>query len=387
VEGKFNSGLRNGARDKSHMRGRISPPCRITARDVAAFAGVSASAVSRTFTKGASVSPAIRNKVVDAARRLGYRPNLLARSLTTKRTELIGLIFNNFENPLFLEIFDHFTRGLQQRGLRPLLANLTEGEPSDGALNMLLQYSVDGVIVASSTLHRNLLKACAEARLPAVQAFGRPAARTGANVVAADNVQGGRVAADLFCERGYRRVAFLGGPMEATSTEDRLEGFRERLLEEGLRPAAEVYGDSFSYAAARTLMRQLIQSGGIDGVFCGDDILAIGAIDACRDFGISAPADIGIVGFDDMPMAAWRAYNLTTVRQPVADIIGTAIELIVSIVDQPERPAASRLFACEAVVRGTLRPASRERNPSACGHAVLPAIKKPARLGRQTWPR
>jgi DNA-binding LacI/PurR family transcriptional regulator len=352
VEGKFDSDPKN------RVRARVSPQSRVTARDVAALAGVSASAVSRAFTKGASVSRNMRNKVVDAAQVLGYRPNLLARSLTTKRTELIGLISNNFENPLYLEIFDHFTRRLQQRGLRPLLVNLTEGEPADGALSMLLQYSVDGVIVASSSLHRKLLKACAKARLPAVQAFGRPAGRTRANVVAADNVQGGRVAADLFCERGYRRIAFLGGPVDATSTEDRLEGFRERLRKDGLRPVTELYADSFSYAAGRMLMRQLIQRRVIDGVFCCDDILAVGAIDACRECGVSVPGDIGIVGFDDMPMASWRPYNLTTVRQPVADIIATAIELIVSIVDQPDRPAHSRLFACEAVVRETLRPAS-----------------------------
>jgi DNA-binding LacI/PurR family transcriptional regulator len=362
VEGKFRSYSKVGPASKSSVRSKPSTPSRVTARDVATFAGVSASAVSRTFTKDASVSPATRTKVIDAARVLGYRPNILARSLTTKRTELIGLISNNFENPLFLEIFDHFTRRLQQRGLRPLLANLTEGEPPEGALNMLLQYSVDGVIIASSSLHRKLLRSCAEARLPAVQAFGRPSGRTRANVVAADNVQGGRLAAGLFCERGYRRVAFLGGPVDATSTEDRLEGFRERLLEEGLRPAAEQYAHSFSYAAGRAVMRQLIQAGGIDGVFCGDDILAFGAIDACREQGLSVPRDIGVVGFDDMPMASWRAYNLTTVRQPVADIIATAIDLIVAIADQPDRPARSRLFTCEPVVRETLRPSSAGAN-------------------------
>jgi DNA-binding LacI/PurR family transcriptional regulator len=358
VEGKFGSHPKDAPSSKNTVRSKLSTQSRVTARDVATFAGVSASAVSRTFTKDASVSPATKTKVVDAARVLGYRPNILARSLTTKRTELIGLISNNFENPLFLEILDHFTRRLQKRGLRPLLANLTEGEPPDGALNMLLQYSVDGVIIVSSSLHRKLLRSCTEARLPAVQAFGRPAGRMRANVVAADNVQGGHVAADLFCERGYRRVAFLGGPVDATSTEDRLEGFRERLLEEGLRPAIELYADSFSYAAGRAVMRQLIQTGGIDGVFCGDDILAVGAIDACREHGILVPGDIGVVGFDDMPMASWRAYSLTTVRQPVADIIATAIDLIVSVVDQPDRPARSRLFACEPVVRETLRPPS-----------------------------
>jgi DNA-binding LacI/PurR family transcriptional regulator len=356
VDGKLGSGFWSRTHGKNGDGRRISRQSRVTARDVAAVAGVSTSAVSRTFTKGASVSPVMRNKVADAARRLGYRPNLLARSLTTKRTELIGLVSNNFENPLHLEIFDLFTRRLQQRGLQPLLANLTEGEPPGGALNMLQQYSVDGVIVASSSLHRKLLRACAVAGLPAVQAFGRAGGRVRANVVAADNVQGGWVAADLFCERGYRRVAFLGGPLSATSTEDRLEGFRQRLRRDGLSPITEVYADSFSYAAGRTFMEALIKRGDIDGVFCGDDILAIGAIDACRGGGKSVPEDIGIVGFDDMPMASWTAYDLTTVRQPVADIIGTAIDLIVSAVEEPSRAAPSRLFPCEAVVRGTLRP-------------------------------
>jgi DNA-binding LacI/PurR family transcriptional regulator len=355
MDGKLGSGFRS-THEKNGDGRRIWSQSRVTARDVAQVAGVSTSAVSRTFTKGASVSPVTRNKIADAARRLGYRPNLLARSLTTKRTELIGLVSNNFQNPLFLEIFDHFTRRLQQRGLQPLLANLTEDEPADGALNMLRQYSVDGVIVASSSLHRKLLRACTKAGLPSVQAFGRPGGRMRANVVAADNVQGGRIAGHLFCERGYRRVAFLGGPLAATSTEDRLEGFRQRLLRDRLRPVAEVYADSFSYAAGRTLMHALIKTGDIDGVFCGDDILAIGAIDACRECGMSVPKDIGVVGFDDMPMASWGAYDLTTIRQPVADIIGTAIDLIVSIVEEPGRSAPSRLFACEAVVRETLRP-------------------------------
>src|SRR5215471_2647586 len=107
---------------------------RTTAKEVAEAAGVSISAVSRTFTKGASVSPATREKVLAATRALGYQPNMLARALMTKRTELIGLISNNFDNPAFMEIFDLFTRRLQQRGRRPLLVNLTDGAPPGGAL-------------------------------------------------------------------------------------------------------------------------------------------------------------------------------------------------------------------------------------------------------------
>src|SRR5262244_1729673 len=120
---------------------------RITAKEVAERAGVSISAVSRTFTKGASVSRATREKVLAATRALGYQPNILARSLMTRRTELIGLVSNNFDNPAFMEIFDLFTRRLQQRGRRPLLVNLSGGANTDAALDMLLQYNADGVIV------------------------------------------------------------------------------------------------------------------------------------------------------------------------------------------------------------------------------------------------
>ena len=117
----------------------------VTLKDVAELAGVSRSAVSRTYTEGASVSGKTREKVIRAATALGYSPNALASSLTTGRTKMIGLISNNFHNPVFLEVFDQFTRGLHERGLRPLLVNLTDEVDPEASVNMLRQYSVDGV--------------------------------------------------------------------------------------------------------------------------------------------------------------------------------------------------------------------------------------------------
>ena len=145
----------------------------VTLKHVAKKAGVSASAVSRTFTNGASVSDATRRKVERAATDLGYTPNALASSLTTGRTRLIGLVSNNFHNPIFLEVFDLFTRGLQERGLRPLLVNLSdETDPANSVL-MLKQYSVDGVVVASSTLTPAFSEAFKKANIPVVHSFGR----------------------------------------------------------------------------------------------------------------------------------------------------------------------------------------------------------------------
>ena len=131
----------------------------VTLKDVAELAGVSRSAVSRTYTEGASVSLKTREKVKKAALELGYSPNALASSLTTGRTKMIGLVSNNFRNPFFLEVFDLFTRGLQERGLRPLLVNLSDETEPEASIRMLRQYSVDGVIVASSTLKPGFSKA------------------------------------------------------------------------------------------------------------------------------------------------------------------------------------------------------------------------------------
>ena len=142
---------------RSPLPTRASPA---TARDVAEAAGVSISAVSRTFTPGASVSAKTRELVTSAAERLGYKPNRLARSLMTGRTELIGLVSNHFANPTFMEVFDLFTRELQARGLRPLLANLGEDEDGKAALDMLQQYNVDAVLIATSAPPAGFAASC-----------------------------------------------------------------------------------------------------------------------------------------------------------------------------------------------------------------------------------
>lgn len=334
-----------------------APVRRLTAREVAKRAGVSISAVSRTFTTGASVAPATRARVLAAAHELGYRPNLMAQSLMTGRTNLIGLVSNNFDNPAFMEIFDLFTRRLQGRGFRPLLANLSAATETSSALDMLQQYNVDGVIVASSTLPGPFIAGCRAGGLPLVHAFGR-VRRTGDIAVAGvDNVAGGRLAGDVLVARGYRRIAFLGGPASATSTRDRLDGLTKALSAHGVEPVHAVFGQAYSHEAGQVQMRELLRVGGFDAVFCGDDILAMGALDACVAARVSVPGRIGILGFNDIAMAAWPSYALTTIRQPIGDIITAAVDMITAMVESGTGSVASRRFRCSLVERRTLRPA------------------------------
>jgi len=328
---------------------------RVTLRDVAERAGVSRSAVSRTFTEGASVSDKTRRKVEKAAQELGYQPNFLARSLTTRRTKLIGLVSDNFHNPVFLEVFDLFTRGLQERGLRPLLVNLTGETDPEHSVQMLQQYSVDGVIVASSTLPPAFAQAFRQAGVPVVNTFGRYTSAPEVHIVGINNRFGGRIAAETLIARGYRHIGFMGGPKTATSTQDRFAGFMETAANHPDVRVSHSFSDAYSFDAGRKEMARLLKGGRAEAYFCGDDVLSIGALSAIQSAGLSVPGDIGILGLNDMEMARWENINLTTIQQPIQQIINSSIELIVAMFEDPEREPEVRMFRCRIVERGTLR--------------------------------
>lgn len=327
----------------------------VTLLDVAVRAGVSKSAVSRTFTPGASVSAKTRAKVEAAARALGYQPNVLASSLTTGRTRLIGLISNNFTNPFFLEIFDHFTRVLQNAGLRPLLINLSDEVDAAKSLTMLRQYNVDGVIVASSTLPPEFAAVFHDAGLPVVHAFGwsQPSPRTA--LVSIDNAGAGALAARTLLARGYRRMGFLGGPQEAATTQDRARGFADALVAAGKPPALH-HAAAYSYAAGHAAMLAAHEAhSDVEAWFCGDDVIAVGALDAAQSLGLDVPGDIGLLGLNDMAMAGWDRVALTTIRQPLAEIVERAVACIQRGIDTPDEMPGMSLLPCELVERGTLR--------------------------------
>ncbi len=328
----------------------------VTLKEVAERAGVSRSAVSRTFTDGASVSAKMRRKVEKAARDLGYSPNALASSLTTGRTKLIGLVSDNFHNPIFLEVFDLFTRGLQDRGLRPLLVNLTEEKNPENSVRMLKQYSVDGVVVASSTLPTEFARAFRDAGVPVVHSFGRSAAALQVHVVGVDNVECGRMAARELVARGHTHVAFLGGPDTATSTQDRYTGFMSEMAAHPKIKTTYSFADAYSFYAGRREMLRLLKNTPAQAYFCGDDVLSIGAVSAIRDSGLSCPNDVGVIGMNDMEMARWESNDLTTIHQPIREIVTSSIELMVAMLDEPDRYPEARIFPLSVVERGTLIP-------------------------------
>ncbi len=175
------------------------------------------------------------------------------------------------------------------------------------------------------------------------------------DIVGIDNVDCGRMAARELVRRGYRSVAFMGGPENATSTQDRLAGFDEEMARHSEVAFSCSFAADYTFDAGRAEMLRLLTRERAEAYFCGDDVLSIGALSAISDAGLSVPDDIGIIGLNDMEMARWENINLTTIHQPIAEIINASIDKIVSALDDPDRKPEAHLFPCRIVDRGTLR--------------------------------
>ena len=203
-----------------------------------------------------------------------------------------------------------------------------------------------------------LVAACRAAEVPVVHAFGRATGSPGVDVVGIDNLACGRMAAQTLAARGYTRVAFLGGPETATSTQDRLAGFLEGLAGFPAIAVSSSFAGDYTFEAGRREMLRLAEAGPAEAYFCGDDVLSIGALSALRDRGYDVPGGVGILGLNDMEIAGWQNIDLTTIRQPVGEIVEASVEAIVAMLADPDRVPEARVFPCAVVERGTLRPLS-----------------------------
>ncbi len=337
--------------------------------DVARLAGVSQAAVSRTFTPGASVSEETRAKVLAAAERLGYRPNVIARSLIRKSTNMIGLVVMKFTNPFYARMIRDFTRALQDLGYWTLLFNIASSDEVEDALPTALQYQVDGLIITSATLSSRLAEACSRAGTPVVL-FNRYAPGQNVNIVRCDGVQGGRLVADALLDAGHRRIAYVAGEEQSSTNRERELGFSRRLAERGHVLALRESGD-FSYESGYAAGQRLLgRDDPPDAVFCASDLMAMGVLDVARhDCRIAVPDELSVVGFDDISMACWPAYSLTTIRQPVDEMVELTVQVLEQAIQSGNSEVVTRVLSPSLVVRGSARvagaqdPASGDLSP------------------------
>lgn len=289
---------------------------RITIADVAREAGVSLMTVSRVINHKSDVSPSTRQRVWEIIERLGYRPSGLARGLATSRTYTLGMVIPDVANPFFADV----ARGVEQQayaeGYNVFLCN-TDEDPrrEEAVLQSLEEKRVDGLLLCSSRLEEAALIAALE-RHPSVVLINRQVESDDAGVALIDDELGGRLATEHLLRAGHRAIGYLAGPPASYSGRQRAVGYRAALeaANVALNPAWTpncVPGVSGGQQAARELLTAHPE---LTALFCYNDLVAIGALQACVELGLSVPEDLAVAGFDDIPAAALVSPALTTCR-------------------------------------------------------------------------
>ena len=324
----------------------------ITSSDVARLAQVSQSAVSRTFTPGASVSAKTREKVLAAASELGYRPNALARAVISGRSRLIAVVMAYLDNQFYPNVLEKLSRRLQDKGYQALLL-MTEPGNQDEVIAQLLQFQVEGVILASVALSSRLAEECNASGIPIV-ALNRYSANAPMSSITSDNIEGGRLAARHLVSLGRTRIAYIAGTEDASTNRDREAGFYRGLAECGISAyGRQVGGYSFEGAAAAT--RRLFANGnGPDGVFVANDHMSFAALDVMRDeLGLRVPDDVAVIGYDDVPEARWKGYDLTTISQSSDTMADKAISILFDQINNRQVRNHAVILPARLIVRGT----------------------------------
>ena len=327
---------------------------RITVKDLARQLGMSVSTVSRAFYKDSVIASETRKKVLLHAAEIGYQPNPLARGLITKSSRIVGIVTSDITNPFYPEALNELSEQLQSIDFNVMLVVTNKSRSQEDAVRVLLSYHPDVVILLATTLLSMASDACRRVGTPVI-CFNRRAADTHSFSITCDNELGGRMVADHLIDRGHRQLAFVAGRPDAATNVDRWRGFSTRCVERGLSPPRVMGGQVFSYedgyAAALNLLKTPDRP---QAIFCANDILAIGALDAARrELGLAVPEDVSIVGFDDISMASWPSYALTTVRQPLRVMVERTMELVRGLMQKDLSQPVLQQFAGALVERTT----------------------------------
>lgn len=335
------------------MNEQITKP---TSQDVAERAGVSRAAVSRVFTPGAPVSKKMSEKVLKAARELGYRPNALARSLNTGRTKMIGLLVAYLDNSFYADAVEQLSIALQDQGHHVLLFMATPTvEDTDRVVREILDHQVDGIILASVTMSSSLAEECERHRIPVVH-FNREIDRRSLNAVISDNYSGGRRVAAHFAAMGHEKIGYLAGFDGASTQRERERGFRDGLAEQGLVLAAHGVTDFIRAKAQEAARRMFDRPDHPDAVFVCNDHMAFAVMGVLRfELGLRIPEDVAVVGFDDIPMASWPEYDLSTVRQSMTRLVSRTVQMLLDRVNDPSLPSRRFVVSTRLIERGSTR--------------------------------
>jgi len=328
----------------------------VSAQQVAERAGVSRSAVSRTFTAGASVSETTRRKVMEAAEALGYHVNHLARGLIHDRSGIVCLIGVDLQSPYQAKILEALTRRLQDIDKVAMVINTAgETESVEAALRQTLNYRADATVVLSGSPAASLIETCV-ANGQHVILINRNDQHAGTEHIIVDNSPAAREAFAMLRRAGCERIAVVSSQAGTSSLVSREQAFTAAAAEAGVTVSVVRAGPT-AYASGVEAARALLSRGERpDAAFCVTDLLACGFMDAARhEFRMNVPEDICVIGFDDIDQAGWASYALTTFRQPIETIAEHIAGLLAS--NEPVSAAPEpHYFQADPIWRRSVRP-------------------------------
>lgn len=330
-----------------------------TLDEVARVAGVSRATVSRVVNGSPKVSTDVRRSVEKAIERLGYVPNRAARSLVTRRSESIAVVITEpatrlFSDPFFPRLIRGLSSALAARDLALILLMPDDIVDEGRTARYLTAGHVDGVILVSLHGDDPLPAELAARHIPLV-VVGRPPYGAVVDYVDADNREGARRATTHLIEGGRKRIATIAGPRDMVAGIDRLAGYKDALVEAGLRVDDHLIeiGD-FTHEGGTTAMESLLaHAPDLDAVFCASDLMAVGALGALLASGRRVPEDVAIVGYDDSPIATTTRPALTSVRQPIEEMGREMVHLLAETMERGDRVPRRVVLATELVRRAS----------------------------------
>ncbi len=326
-----------------------------TINDVAKLAETSATTVSHVINETRFVSPDTKQRVMDAIRALGYRPNSMARGLRSGQSKTIGLIVPDNSNPFFAEILRIIENYGYSKGYSVILCN------SDGDVNKEIAYTellyakqVDGIVFISTNNSTEHLEKLTDSGIPMI-VMDRDVDLTDTDVIMVDNYQGGYAATQYLIQLGHQRIACIAGPSLLTPSADRVKGYRQALEDAGL-PYDEslVVSGDFQVDSGESAMRVLLEGKHRPtAVFACNDLMALGAMRAIREAGLSIPQDISVIGFDDIALSSYISPTLTTIAQPLKEMARASIEMLITRIqgETVDLQAKRRVLPTELIIR------------------------------------
>ncbi|UTV99709.1 LacI family DNA-binding transcriptional regulator [Marinomonas rhizomae] len=329
-----------------------------TSADVAILAGVSQSTVSRSFDSNSRISEATRQRVFAAAEQLGYQINKAAQTMIKQRSDLVGLVTAGLEDPFRSEFLHKLIAEVQNSGLRPMVMDVSNRQTIDEELHGLIQYQLSGVIITSGTPSESIGKAFIKYGIPVVL-INRTEHSDEADIVNLDNESAGAMAAEAFMKSGKTNLIVVRAKTPSFSSVMRAKGFLNYLASHVSNDeiqAKEVLCESGNYDGGYQVAKEILASAyKPDGVFFCMDHIACGFLDAAKQLITTKDMeDIGVIGCDDIALARFKAYDLTTVRQPSDEIAKAALQTLLNRLKHPTSVPTKQAISAELVYRSTL---------------------------------